>query len=144
MSFTYEEERCYVCGAHNPEGLKLKFEHIPGGHSRVKVVFEARHQGYDNIVHGGIISAVLDDSMAHAVMALNLLPVTTEMHIKYRKPVLVGEEILFEGRVDRVGRRLVETSAKAIGPEGDIRVEAEGKFFIGAATGRIDVGGVPE
>jgi len=131
LSFDYEEEKCYVCGAKNPEGLKLKFEHIPGGRSKVKVVFEPRHQGYDNIVHGGIIGAVLDDSMAHAVMALNILPITTEMKIKFRKPVLVGEEILFEGMVEKVGRKIIDTSAKAIGPDGDLRVEAEGQFYVG-------------
>ena len=131
MSFLYEEEGCFVCGGKNIEGLQIKFDRIPGGRSFAKHIFEARHQGYDGVVHGGILGAVLDDSMAYAIMALGLMPITTEMKIRFKKPVVVGEEIVFEGQVVKVGRRIIETAAVAKGPEGDVRVEAEGKFFIG-------------
>jgi uncharacterized protein (TIGR00369 family) len=139
MSFSYDEEKCYVCGQQSPEGLKLKFEHIPGGRSRTAHVFEERHQGYDNIVHGGILAAVLDDTMSHAIIALGLMPVTIEMTLRYRRPTYVGEEMTFEGEVNKVGRRVVDASAKGIGPDGQVRVEAEGKFIIGRVGNRNDV-----
>jgi len=130
LGFTFDEEGCFVCGVKNIDGLKIKFERIPGGRSFAKYAFEAKHQGYDGVVHGGILGAVLDDSMAYAIMALGLMPITTEMKIRYRKPVAVGEEIAFEGQVVQVGRKIILTTAVAKGPKGDVRVEAEGKFFI--------------
>jgi uncharacterized protein (TIGR00369 family) len=96
-----------------------------------------RHQGYDGLVHGGIIAAVLDDSMAHALMAIGLMPVTAEMKVRFKKPINVGEEILFEGKVIRSGRRIVEASAVGKGPDGDVRVEAEGKFAIGIVKSKL-------
>ena len=136
MSFLYEEEGCFVCGARNDEGLKIRFDRISGGTSFAKHIFEARHQGYDGVVHGGILSAVLDDSMAYAIMALGLIPVTTEMKVRFKKTVAVSEEIEFQGQVVKVGRRIIETSAVAKGQEGDVRVEAEGKYFVGAMRDR--------
>ena len=139
MGFSFEEEKCYVCGAKSPEGLRIKFERIPGGKSRAAHTFEERHQGYDNIVHGGILAAVLDDTMSHAIIALGLMPVTIEMTLRYRRPTYVGEEMTFEGEVCKVGRRLVDASAVGRGPDGLVRVEAEGKFIIGRVEERADV-----
>ncbi len=130
MGFNYLEGNCFVCGKNNPDGLQLDFIRNPGGTSEVRCTFEHRHQGYDNIVHGGLIAAVLDDSMAHAVMAIGLMPVTAEMKIRFKQPVMVGEEILFEGRVVSTGRRFVLTSSVATSPDGSVKVTAEGKFFV--------------
>jgi uncharacterized protein (TIGR00369 family) len=137
LGFIYEEDMCFVCGSKSTEGLKIKFEHIQGGKSEARYAFEPRHQGYDGVVHGGILAAVLDDSMAHAVMALGLMPITTEMRIRFKKPIAVGEEVLFEGQVEKVGRRMVEAKAVGIGPDGEVKVEAEGKFLIGKAENKL-------
>ena len=139
MVFIYEEEQCYVCGAKSPEGLRIEFERIPGGSSIARHTFEARHQGYDNIVHGGILAAVLDDTMSHAIISLGLMPVTVEMTTRFRKPTYVGEEMTFEGHVTKVGRRFVDASAVGRGPGGVVKVESEGKFIIGKVDERAEI-----
>lgn len=68
--------------------------------------------------------------MVHAGMAMGILSITIEMKTSFRKPVFVGEEITFEGEVKKVGSRIVEMESFALGPEGKIRVEASGRFFI--------------
>ena len=47
----------------------------------------AEHQGYDGIVHGGIISAIIDASMAQCCMGHGFVAYTTDLSIRYRKPV---------------------------------------------------------
>jgi uncharacterized protein (TIGR00369 family) len=133
MPFEYLEDNCFVCGAANPDGLKLDFKHETAGRSEVRCAFDERFQGYDGVVHGGILTAVLDDSMAHAVMAIGLMPITAEMKVRFRRPIRVGEEILFEGWVTKSGRRFIETAAVGKGPDGEVRVQAEGKFAISVA-----------
>ena len=131
MEFSYRGNKCFVCGPENEDGFKLRFENSSEGLSKARCVFEEKHQGYDNIVHGGLIAAVLDDSMAYAIMGLGLMPVTVEMKIRYKKPTRVGEEITLEGRVIKVGRKMVEVEADAKGPNGEVRAHAEGKFMVG-------------
>ena len=110
MEFTFRENKCFVCGPQNADGLQLRFENNSEGMSKARCVFGEKYQGYDNIVHGGLIAAVLDDSMAYAIMGLGLMPVTAEMKIRYKKPTK--------------------------GPDGEVRVHAEGKFVIGVVEAR--------
>ena len=53
----------FGCGDDNPIGLRLRF--TPSGEG-VKASFipSAEHQGFQEVVHGGIISTVLDEAMA--------------------------------------------------------------------------------
>lgn len=136
MEFTFRENKCFVCGLQNEDGLQLRFEKNSEGTSKARCVFAEKYQGYDNIVHGGLIAAVLDDTMAYAIMGLGLMPVTAEMKIRYKKPTRVGEEITLEGKVTKVGRKMVEVEAYAKGPDGEVRVHAEGKFVIGLVKAR--------
>ena len=62
---SWREDGCFVCGKSNPIGLKLKFDVDKENNiSRSSVVFSAEHQGWDGVVHGGLLAAVLDDAMA--------------------------------------------------------------------------------
>ncbi|HLE77975.1 MAG TPA: PaaI family thioesterase, partial [bacterium] len=55
---------CFVCGRDNPIGLKLIFE--PSGDGvRAEFTPSDLHVGYDGLVHGGIISALVDDALAN-------------------------------------------------------------------------------
>ena len=56
---------CFGCGDNNPIGLRLRFAYAGNG---VEASFtpSAEHQGFHDVVHGGIISTVLDEAMAWA------------------------------------------------------------------------------
>src|SRR5688572_1186580 len=88
---------CFGCGIENPIGLKLKFESSGGG---VVANFTPakEHQGFANLVHGGILSALMDEAMAHAVLSRNLKAVTGKMEVTYKKPTRIGEPLTVQGR----------------------------------------------
>ena len=55
---------CFVCGEENPKGMHLKFQKCQDK-VYARFSFEKYYQGYNNIVHGGVISLVLDEAMAY-------------------------------------------------------------------------------
>ena len=102
---------CFACGKANPSGLGLEFRN-----EKQKMVAEftplKAHQGYKNIVHGGIITAVLDEAMIKAASAGNIPAVTADIAVRFRKPLFVGDRAVVEAEILRVRRRnVVETFA---------------------------------
>ncbi len=124
-----DNERCYVCGAENPEGLGVHFEFDRDARS-ISARFTPRetHQGFEGIVHGGIISALLDEAMAKLSVSLGLPAVTAEMTVKFKAAAAPGEELLITGRLVEETRRLVR--AEATIERGPIIIaEAKGKLI---------------
>ncbi len=63
--------------------------------SPIKTEFTPRkeHQGYLGIVHGGIISTILDETMVKLAIEMKIPAVTAHMDIRLKKVLGVGEKI---------------------------------------------------
>ena len=116
---------CYVCGKDNPRGFRLDFSHPEEGILRTEVVFRAEHQGYKNIVHGGMVTMLLDEMMVNLTWIEDTPSVTAELTVRLKKPVKVGERVLFEGRIDRREARAVYASASAKNAQGELLATAK-------------------
>lgn len=105
------DHACFGCGDENPIGLHLQFSRTADG---VRAAFTAvpAHQGFDAIVHGGIISAVLDEAMAWATTSAGVWTVTAEMSVRFKRPLSVGESTTVTSRVTENRRRVLATSAE--------------------------------
>lgn len=108
-----DNERCYVCGSRNGSGLRAEFA-VDAASRSIQAVFKTHpdHQGYEGIVHGGILSALLDEAMAKLAFVLGLPAVTAELLVKFRAPVTPGDELLVRARVLDATRRLVRAEAR--------------------------------
>jgi acyl-coenzyme A thioesterase PaaI-like protein len=133
------DKGCFVCGQSNPIGLHLEFQYDPDKkRATSRIIFKDEHQGWDGIVHGGILAAILDDAMAHAILTTNNLAITTHMSLTYREAVLVGEEIILEGVVTELRPRVAKTHGIVYGPSAEgsdemvIKCEADGTYFLDA------------
>ena len=115
---------CYVCGKDNPQGLRLDFQHPQKGVLTATVVFSKEHQGYRDIVHGGMVSMLLDEMMVNLAWKEGKLAVTAELNVRLKKPTPVGKKILFEGRIDREEPRMIHASATAKDEKGVILASA--------------------
>ena len=123
------DSNCFACGIRNENGLKLKFGIIDG---HVEAFFETnkRFEGWDNIIHGGIISTLLDEAMSHAVFRLSGdSVVTAEMNVRFIKPVLTCKRIKVLGFLDCCKGRIIETSAEIQDENGATLAKAKGRFF---------------
>lgn len=139
---TFQDEYCFVCGKLNPIGLKLRFEYDrENRRATAEVTFGPEHQGWDGVVHGGILASVLDDVMAHSILTTDNLAITTEISVIYRKPVRVGETLHLEGTVDLLKSRTAVARAVAYVVRGhgddarEVRVEAEGTYYLDKPRG---------
>jgi len=118
---------CFVCGPKNPIGLKLDF-HFDGKTIKTEFISKKEHQGYSNIVHGGIITTLLDEAMVKLAIAMNMPVVTASMEIRLRKAVNVGEKLIIEAEILSRTKKLLEAYAKAMTEDNAVIADAKGKL----------------
>lgn len=101
------DHNCFGCGRLNAHGLQLTFHPHERGGVWTSFVPEVRFEGYSGMVHGGVISTVLDEVMAWSLYRHEVWAVTGVLNVRYRAPIQVGEETRAVGwEVERRGRRI--------------------------------------
>lgn len=124
----FEDNNCFVCGINNPIGLKAIFKK-GDGISFCKIKIPYTYQGWNGIVHGGIIASLLDDAMIYACNSLGYLCVTAEINIKYSKPLPVLKNIEINAEVEEIKKKIIFTKSKLL-LDGEIIAKATAKMFI--------------
>src|SRR5947209_2055991 len=102
---------CVVCGHDNRHGLHLHL-HVDEQTGIVSAQYVPRleHIGFEGIVHGGILSTVLDEAMVWcATWAGKRFCVAGELNVRFRQSVAVGQRLSIEARVESLRSRLIET-----------------------------------
>ena len=112
---------CFVCGKNNPNGLRLTFE-IDKERQTLKSTFIASptFQGWDGIVHGGIVSTLLDEAMAKLIYELGYQAVTASLEIRFKKPAPIFEPLSIYGEITEVSKRLIRAKAHVANKDGAI------------------------
>jgi acyl-coenzyme A thioesterase PaaI-like protein len=110
LALVRSDHACFGCGEQNPIGLRLRFAVDDDGvHADFTPASE--HQGFQGIVHGGIIATVLDEAMAWATAAAGLWTMTGAMQTRFRRPLHVGEPTrVFAKIAGRRGRTISATA----------------------------------
>ena len=125
-----DNQRCYVCGKENPVGLGVDFE-INREQRTISAKFtpSENHQGYEGIVHGGILSTLLDEAMGKLTVSLGIPAVTAEMTVTFKTPAAPGDELFVSGWITSETKKLIQAQAKIErGPV--VIAEATGKLVI--------------
>jgi acyl-coenzyme A thioesterase PaaI-like protein len=127
MSRFADDGYCFVCGPENPAGLKLDFT-FDG--EKISTVYTPRkeHQGYKDIVHGGIVATVLDEVMVKLAIELGMPAVTAQMDIRLKKAARVGERITVTAKLSEVKKKLLFAVARAELDDNTLVAEARGKL----------------
>ncbi len=128
MSALPQSSTCFVCGVDNPRGLRQQF-HIEQG--CVTTVFRPEPSlcGYPGVVHGGIIAALLDETMGWAAaVAKRHFFITADLSVRYRRVLPDGLSFRVVGRYlgDKVGLWL--TSGEIVGEDGMVYVTGSGRY----------------
>ena len=120
--------RCLLCGEDNPLGLKLKFHPAPEGGVRAELSGGLLLQGYQGILHGGVIAAVLDSAMTHCFFHQGLEAVTGELRVRYREPVPCHAKLELKAWIKKSTRPLHLVAAE-LSCDGKRLAWAEAKFM---------------
>ncbi len=120
---------CYVCGKDNPLGLRIVFRAESGVVVCEYAADDAR-QGYPGRVHGGILSALLDETMGWApALVTRRMCVTAELVVRFVKPAPAGRLLRVTGRCVDAGRKLCSTEGEVrVAESGDVVARAAGKY----------------
>lgn len=123
---------CLVCGQKvvNPHTLNLRFKVTENG---VMTPFTAQieQEGYRGIVHGGIITAILDETIGWAVaVARRKYFVTGEITVRFIHPLPVGRPVFVYGWATEHKKRYSEAEGEIVDREGIQYARAVGKFFL--------------
>jgi acyl-coenzyme A thioesterase PaaI-like protein len=136
--FEISDHNCFACGALNEHGLGLVL-HVERARCWTDVTLDRRFEGWDGIAHGGILSTILDEVMAWALVGDDSWGVTARMAVDFRKPVRVGVTFRGEGWIARSRRRVIETQARLIGHDGDVLATATGTYVAAGADRRAEL-----
>jgi uncharacterized protein (TIGR00369 family) len=104
---------CFACGTLNAHGLQL-YLHAGDGRCWTEIVLAERFEGWEGIAHGGIVSTILDEVMAWALIETDAWGVTVRMSAEFRRPVPIGVPLRAEGWVVDTRRRLMKTEARLL------------------------------
>src|SRR5436305_1243024 len=80
---------CFGCGPGNPHGLHLHF-HEHDGVVTSTFTTEQWQEGWEGVIHGGILATLLDESMAYVLYFAGIRAVTARMEVRYRRPLAKG------------------------------------------------------
>lgn len=120
---------CFVCGQLNETGLKAVFRtDREMKRSYCITTIPRGFQGWADVVHGGILSSLLDEACIYACQSAGKQFVTAELTVKFRKPVKVDEEIAVTGELLEQRKRVWQARAR-IEVAGIIHAEATAKVF---------------
>lgn len=119
---------CYVCGEQNPTGLRAKF-HVEDGLVKTHWQPKPHHCGLENVLHGGVTAALLDECMAWAATrAFGRFCVTGDMSIRYTKRVPTDRRLTVCARVVKPGRKLAHVQGTLLDDDGTEYATAQARF----------------
>jgi len=108
--------RCLLCGERNPWSLKLNFQAGDSGTVMTEFTGHLGLQGYDKVLHGGVIAALLDSAMTHCLFHCGVQGLTADLHIRFVHPVpydaTLGIKASIESSTSRMYRLRAELLCK--------------------------------
>lgn len=124
--------RCFVCGPDNPIGLKLRFARKGDGVAAEFTPSEW-HAGFEGLIHGGILAALIDDAMANVWFVRGREAVTAKIEVRFRHEVRPGDRLIVTAEPS--GTRGGMLMARAAVTRADGVVVAEGSGFLAVKAG---------
>jgi uncharacterized protein (TIGR00369 family) len=139
------DKDCFGCGLENHSGLHMTFE-TNGEQIRSKITVPQQFRGWSKLVHGGVISTILDETMSWAVIFLSKkFVLTKQMTIQFHRPVYVGSTLSAIGYIkEKTGERKAIVKGELFDDEGKLCASSEGEFVLYAKEQFARLGIIPE
>jgi len=114
----------------NPGGLHLQFQIDPDRqHLQSMFIPTEIYQGWDGIVHGGILSTLLDEAVAKLAYELGYDAVTVKLMVTFRRPAKIRHPLHIFGELTRVTSRVIEGHSRIEDENGNIVAEGHARLI---------------
>ena len=122
-------QMCFVCGLGNPIGLQAAFYEDDAGRVTAKFTPRPEHQGFPGVMHGGIVTALLDETLGRVAIAAGRWMVTGRLNIRFRRPIPVEGTLMVIGEPVKWNGRILEARGEIRLADGRVAAEATGMFL---------------
>lgn len=85
-------ENCIICKSNNSHSLGMTY-FMADDWLYSNLTTCDKLQGYDGIVHGGVIAAMFDAVMVNYLLHHEIVALTAEMNIRYKEPLHINQQI---------------------------------------------------
>lgn len=125
---------CAICGMDNKYGVHAQFYNMEDRSVMTKFKYREEHQSYPGRVHGGLITAMLDEMGLRALWAYKEgnekeFGVTMSLDTKYRKPVPYNIELIGKGMIIKENNKFFVVDSKILDLEGNILANGTIKYI---------------
>jgi len=130
-----EHANCIVCSPSNIWSLGVGFTASEDGVVEGDFDCGSVFEGYDGMLHGGVIASLLDGAMTNCLFAHGIPGVTAELSVRYRHPINSVISAKVRAWIERSSEPLYVLKAEII-QEGKTKATAVGKFMKSPPHGR--------
>ena len=129
MNIPTFDDYCFACGARNPIGIHMQIKYLKDAVAAESLLaLPKEFQGWQEVIHGGILATLLDEIMMHAIWHFAGAGVTLGLEVQFRQPLAPAEMVLVRGS-------LTETKGRRLKARGEIIRQAD-KRLIANSSGR--------
>jgi uncharacterized protein (TIGR00369 family) len=121
-------KKCFFCGPATG-GLALELQYANGS---VFCEFTAheKFQGYDGVIHGGIVTGILDEVMWWTLfMETRMITATWKIEVEFRRPISCGKTYRASGQFLRSARKTYCLAGLIEDTSGHLCTQAKGFFL---------------
>jgi acyl-coenzyme A thioesterase PaaI-like protein len=138
----HHDPSCWGCGD-NPAGIRLPVPVVEGATEyEADFRFDERHQAGPGLVHGGLVSAALDEACGLLATWYRFPSVTARIFVRYRRPVQINRDLVVRSWVADTRGRRTHVDGQLLDGD-DVLAEAKAAFlhvslehFVSTAEGR--------
>jgi len=134
---------CFICGLENPVGLHLHIYETDSGVVETTYTAPDHFQGYPGVLHGGIVSAIIDELAGRSHMGSDpnnpRFMFTAKLEVKYRRNVPVGKPLKVVGRAGKSKARSAEAWAGIYDSESNDLLAEGNVLLINVPETRFDM-----
>ncbi len=94
-----EHRNCLLCGDMHPSSFGLRFAPHDDGSVRAGFQSYDELQGYDGILHGGIIASLLDSAMINCLFQRGVRAMTADLKVRYKHSVPCNAKLVVLGQL---------------------------------------------
>lgn len=129
--FGMESFNCFGCSPTNKNGLKMDFFE-DGDYVICNWKPKNYFAGYKNVLHGGIQATLVDEVASWTIFTkAKTAGVTSEISIKYKKPVYLDEKkIVIKGKIRKIDKKFAVIQTQIFNSSEQLCSEADVTYYI--------------
>lgn len=100
------------------------------GQAKINLPMKPQYANTYGIVHGGVVTALVDMAAGVALRTLKFRIVTVEVSTNYFEPVALDDELTAEARLVQEGRKILHADVQVFNPAAQLVARGKAIYYI--------------